>query len=585
MSQSRSDREDPGEATGPAGGILSQMIGEGRSFSGRERNCCFLNTSADSRADGQFANISAVSGLDFPDDGRALSLVDWDHDGDLDLWISNRNAPRLRFMRNDTPAGNHFVSLRLVGNGRTTNRDAIGARVEIQIASVESAEQSEERHDHAELIKTLRAGEGFLAQSTKWLHFGLGQTPRVEKVIVHWPGSGTREELIEEFVLTEIDCRYKLVQGAGKVQEVISKGRELMLEPSEFELPDPAGEARIRPYVLLPAPALNFVGFDGRRRTMPTGSDKAVLVNFWSRSCDRCAKELAEFTRQAERIRAAGIEILALTVDSLVDERADPALEQQVLLQIGFPFPTGRATRKLSGEFQKLHDDLIPLHQPLPLPTSLLIDRRGRLIAIYKGSVSVDAIIEDVSYLPRDALERFARSGPLSGKVIGHDVLNEARQAGEADIRFRFGQRLEKLGFMREAAAQYLKVLSFNPDSSEAHHHVGLMLAKQGKLLQAKEHMRRALRLRPDDTDLLSNLGNVFYLEENFSQARVYYQQVLSLRPRDVDTYIRIGNTFFVEGNLTQAKTHYENALRIQPNHDEARSSLIRLKAHLQDVR
>ena len=32
----------------------------------------------------RFANVSAVSGIDFPEDGRALCLVDWDHDGDLD---------------------------------------------------------------------------------------------------------------------------------------------------------------------------------------------------------------------------------------------------------------------------------------------------------------------------------------------------------------------------------------------------------------------------------------------------------------------------------------------------------------------
>lgn len=585
MSQSRSDQEDTGQAEGAAGGILSQMIGEGRSFSGRERNCCFLNTAADPRAGGQFANISAISGLNFPDDGRALSLVDWDHDGDLDLWISNRNAPRLRFMRNDTPAGNHFVSLRLAGNGRTTNRDAIGARVEIRIASEDSAGRNDQSHADAALIKTLRAGEGFLAQSTKWLHFGLGQSTRLEKVIVHWPGSGTREELVEEFALPELDRRYELVQGTGMAREVISKGRVMKLEPSAPELPAPQGEARIRPYVLLPAPALNFKGFDNRRLTLAPGSDKAVLVNFWSRSCSRCIKELTEFTRQAERIRAAGIEIVALTVDPLIDERADPVLEKQLLSRLGFPFSAGRSTRELSAAFQKLHDDLIPLHQALPLPVSLLIDRHGRLAAIYKGSVSVDEIIEDAKYLPTDALERFARSGALPGAVIDHDVLNQARQAGEADIRFRFGQRLEKSGFIREATAQYLEVLRFNPDSSEAHHHLGLMLAKQGKLPQAKEHMQLALQLRADDTDLLSNLGNVFYLEENFSQARVHYRQVLSLKPRDVDTYIRIGNTFFIEGNLAQAKAHYENALRIEPDHEEARNSLIRLKTRLQGVR
>ena len=81
---------------------LAQMLNTGRSFSGRERHCVFLNTGDDEGEIARFANVSAVTGLDLPDDGRAVAVVDWDHDGDLDLWISNRNAPRLRLLRTDT---------------------------------------------------------------------------------------------------------------------------------------------------------------------------------------------------------------------------------------------------------------------------------------------------------------------------------------------------------------------------------------------------------------------------------------------------------------------------------------------------
>ena len=69
------------------------MILEGRSFSGRERNRLFLGTPT-----GNFADASAVTGIDFPDDGRGVATLDWDHDGDLDVWITNRNAPRLRLL-------------------------------------------------------------------------------------------------------------------------------------------------------------------------------------------------------------------------------------------------------------------------------------------------------------------------------------------------------------------------------------------------------------------------------------------------------------------------------------------------------
>ena len=51
---------------------LTQMMDAGRSFSGNERNCFFVNL-----GNGRFADISGLSGLDFADDGRAIGLTDW----------------------------------------------------------------------------------------------------------------------------------------------------------------------------------------------------------------------------------------------------------------------------------------------------------------------------------------------------------------------------------------------------------------------------------------------------------------------------------------------------------------------------
>ena len=89
---------------------LNRLLHEDGSFSGNERHCVFLNT-GDFAAEGRFADISAASGLDFADDGRAVAVADWDFDGDLDLWITNRTAPRVRFMRNDCASGSADLGL------------------------------------------------------------------------------------------------------------------------------------------------------------------------------------------------------------------------------------------------------------------------------------------------------------------------------------------------------------------------------------------------------------------------------------------------------------------------------------------
>ena len=113
---------DPSQSYLDSWGELAGLIRQGRSFSGKERNCCFLNT-----RDGHFADVSSATGLDHIDDGRTVALSDWDRDGDLDLWLANRTGPRLRFMRNELGKGDRFVAFRLRGDpGRGCSRVRVG---------------------------------------------------------------------------------------------------------------------------------------------------------------------------------------------------------------------------------------------------------------------------------------------------------------------------------------------------------------------------------------------------------------------------------------------------------------------------
>ena len=57
---------------------LARMMSEGRSFSARERNVCLLNAAGGPGEGRRFADISALTGLDYKDDGRAVALVDWE---------------------------------------------------------------------------------------------------------------------------------------------------------------------------------------------------------------------------------------------------------------------------------------------------------------------------------------------------------------------------------------------------------------------------------------------------------------------------------------------------------------------------
>ena len=162
------DRKAVGTYAAAWAAIMSSAR-SGTSWSGAETNRAFLNTGA-----GRFADVSYISGLGFADDGRALAVTDWDGDGDLDLWAHNRTAPRLRLLRNNSPQAKRSVAFRLTG-GKRSNRDAIGARLKLSLSN------------GAEQLRTLRAGSGFVAQSAKWVHFGIDSGATPEKLLVTWP--------------------------------------------------------------------------------------------------------------------------------------------------------------------------------------------------------------------------------------------------------------------------------------------------------------------------------------------------------------------------------------------------------------
>ena len=206
-----------------------------------------------------------MSGLDFHDDGRAIGRVDWDLDGDVDLWIANRSGPQLRFLRNEMQTDHHYVALRLAG--RTCNRDAIGARVELTIQS----------ESPMILIHTLRAGDGYLSQSSKWVHFGIGDSTSVQRLVVRWPG-GVREE----FTGVAADRRFRIVQGTGRAEPWKVRSRTVALQSSHLKVPPRSDQADAVLTAAIPLPRLGYTTFDGRKKEIPASGDRPVLLNLWA---------------------------------------------------------------------------------------------------------------------------------------------------------------------------------------------------------------------------------------------------------------------------------------------------------------
>ena len=129
---------------------------------------------------GKFDDVSTSGGPFFETKtvGRGACFADYDNDGKVDAFLVNLGAPGV-LLHNVTSTSAHWLEVQLIG--RTSNRDGIGALVEVTGHGVKQQSQRV-------------AGSGYLGQDDWRLHFGLGPITHADKVTVVWPG-GKRQEL------------------------------------------------------------------------------------------------------------------------------------------------------------------------------------------------------------------------------------------------------------------------------------------------------------------------------------------------------------------------------------------------------
>ncbi len=261
---------------------------DGASLSGHERNHLFLN-----EGDGRMRDVSGISGLDHPADGRALGWLDFDRDGWLDFAVVNANAPTLQLFRNEMsaqPGGTQrgAIALRLVGGNQSaapdsewSNRDGVGSRFEIQIGD-------------RTLVRELRVGEGFASQNSAILYAGLGDAKNADRVTVRWPSGRTQSA---EHV------------PAGSVVTFYENPKHA---PSDGATLVEAGLSRA---------STKAPGYDPTHETLElsdiAGSSDAPLRVFTTTAtwCESCRSELPDVARLREQFPPTELDLVAVPVD------------------------------------------------------------------------------------------------------------------------------------------------------------------------------------------------------------------------------------------------------------------------------
>jgi enediyne biosynthesis protein E4 len=102
---------------------------------------------------------------------RGAAFGDVDNDVDVDIVVNHKDAaPAL--LRNDTRSGHHWIRFAL--QGTKSNRDAIGARLEITTGERTTYRQR-------------KGGYNIQATNDSRVTVGLGGAAEVKKVVVRWP--------------------------------------------------------------------------------------------------------------------------------------------------------------------------------------------------------------------------------------------------------------------------------------------------------------------------------------------------------------------------------------------------------------
>jgi Tfp pilus assembly protein PilF/peroxiredoxin len=573
-----------------AEGRLKVMMRQGIPLSGNERNVCFLNlgrTAAAKSAAGvsRFATASGISGMDFADDARGLATVDWDFDGDLDLWLTNRTGPQVRFLRNDlAPGRHHFLAIKL--QGVKCNRDAIGARVEVLLP------------DGEKLIETLRAGEGFLSQSSKWLHFGLGEARTVQRVTIRWPGSST-----QQFTDVAVDRFYRLRQDDAELKAHQPPRNRPQLAMSSAGKPSKTSAVAVFLPDRLTSLRLPYKTFRQHERDVELTGDRPLLLILWTDRCKTCVRELTQLAKEKPALDAMGVRVLALSINGVGAAPTSSRQSEVFLKKIAFPFPSGQATPELIDKLQLLHRELLYRPYTLPVPVSFLISRDGELAAIYRGAIQTDRLAEHVQRLATETAvgKTDSSSGHFPGRWIKPPMyvnrelllmrlfienwIEDAEDFFESN-RTHFPEEnlttiLNRLasGFLKarnhEKAKFYLdQVVARDPSHAKAWNNLGVIAYVRRNSVLAQRHYLKAIEADSQYWEPLDNLGTLLLKSRRAAAAIEPLSKAVKLKPKDVNIRFKLAAAYAESGHWDKARARYEQVLEHETDH---RGALIAL--------
>jgi thiol-disulfide isomerase/thioredoxin len=128
------------------------------------------------------------------------------------------------------------------------------------------------------------------------------------------------------------------------------------------------------------APDITGTTLSGRRLSLDSFRGSVLVINFWGSWCAPCRAEAPDLAALARNLGPRGVRFLG------IDIRDDPVSADAFIQSFGVPYPS---LNDPGDELALAFRGTVP---PAAIPTTLVIDRSGRIAARVEGSVSYDEL-------------------------------------------------------------------------------------------------------------------------------------------------------------------------------------------------
>ena len=143
-----------------------------------------------------------------------------------------------------------------------------------------------------------------------------------------------------------------------------------------------AGEPGVVP---LQVPDVSLPALGGKRVSLRDFRGKILLVDFWATWCGPCKETIPDLVRLQDRYRKDGLVVIGISLD-VQGEAAVAAFAKQYRMNYTVLLGDDRTVRAFGGI--------------VGIPTSFVVDRRGRIVKRFVGVVDAAAYEDVIRNLP-----------------------------------------------------------------------------------------------------------------------------------------------------------------------------------------